>query len=85
MVGVGVFVLVGVFVGVAVLVGVIVGVFVLVGVIDMVGVMLGVIDMVGVMVGVGVGVVHCISMLTPIKNCSLVILSYIGVVFVELR
>jgi hypothetical protein len=85
MVGVGVFVLVGVFVGVMVLVGVTDGVFVLVGVIDMVGVIDGVIDMLGVMVGVGVGVVHCISMVTPIKNCALVILSYIGVLSVESR
>jgi hypothetical protein len=81
----GVFVLVGVFVGVIVLVGVKDGVLVFDAVMDMVGVMLGVMDIVGVMVGVGVGVVHSISTVTPIKNCSLVILSYNGVELVELR
>lgn len=85
MVGVGVFVLVGVFVGVVDFVGVTLGVFVFDGVNDMVGVIDGVIDIVGVIVGVGVGVVHCISIVTPAKNCSLVILSYNGVVFIELR
>jgi hypothetical protein len=69
--------------GVTEIVGVFVGV--IVGVNDMVGVMLGVKDMVGVMLGVGVGVAHCISMFTPTKNCSLVMLSYNGVVLVELR
>ena len=82
-VGVGVFVLVGL--GVIVFVGVMVGVLVFDGVMEMVGVIVGVMDCVGVTVGVGVGVVHCISIVTPIKNCSLVILSYNGVVFVESR
>ena len=68
-----------------VLVGVKDGVLVFDGVIDMVGVMLGVIDVVGVMVGVGVGVVHCTSIVIPARNWSLVMLSYNGVVFVESR
>ena len=85
---VGVMVGVTVLVGVSVLLGVIVGVAVLLGVTGMVGVTVGVIEMVGVTVGVvvfvgvidlvGVGVTQSNSTVTPAKNCSLVILSYIG-------
>ena len=83
MVGVGVFVLVGVFVGVVDFVGVTLGVFVFDGVNDMVGVIDGVIDIVGVIVGVGVGVVHWNSITTPANNSFLDTFSYIGVLFVE--
>ena len=85
---VGVIVLLGVIVGVAVLLGVTGMVGVTVGVTEMVGVTVGVIEMVGVTIGVvvfvgvidlvGVGVTQSNSTVTPAKNCSLVILSYIG-------